>query len=49
MLLGISGASMLRNMLTGKGVRTAGCGYNNMDHMDKNFTNVEVIIFWLNV
>ena len=31
----MSGASMLGNMLTGKGVVRAGRGYN--DHMDKYF------------
>ena len=44
MLLGTLGASMLENMLTGKGfmaaekgIVKAGRGYNNMDHMDKIF------------
>ena len=43
-LLRTCGASMLGNMLTGKGfmnvrkgVVKAGRGYNNMNHMDKNF------------
>ena len=38
------GASMLRDMSTGKGIMRAvkgvlraGGGYKNMDHMDKNF------------
>ena len=44
MLLETIGASMLGNMVTGKGVVAAGKGvvkagrgYNNMDHKDKNF------------
>ena len=44
MLLTTLGASMLGNMLTGKGVRRAGKGvvrtgtrYNVMDHIDKHF------------
>ena len=35
MLLGTLGASMLGNMLTGKGVMSVGRGYDNMDNMDK--------------
>ena len=42
MLLGTLSASILGNMLTGKGIMRAqkrmmraGRGYNNMDHMDK--------------
>ena len=42
MLLGTLSASILGNMLTGKGITRArkrimraGRGYNNMDHMDK--------------
>ena len=44
MLLRTLGGSMLGNMLTGKGVVTAGKvavragrGYNNMNHMDRKF------------
>ena len=37
MLLGTLGASMLGNILTGKGVVRTGRGYNNMDHLDKSF------------
>ena len=37
MLLGTLDASVLGNMLTGKGVMKAGRRYNNIDHMDKNF------------
>ena len=37
MLLGISGASTLGNMLTGKVIMKAEKGYNNMDDMDKHF------------
>ena len=36
MLLETLGASMLGNMLTGKGVMRAGNRYNNMYHMDEN-------------
>ena len=37
MLLGTLGASMLVNMLTGKGVLRAGRGYDNIDCLDKTF------------
>ena len=37
MLLGTLGASMLGNMLTGKGFAREGREYDNMDHTDKNF------------
>ena len=37
MLLGTLGASMLGNMLTGKGFVREGREYNNMDHTDKKF------------
>ena len=37
MLLETLGASILGNMLTGKGVVGAARGYNNMDYMQKNF------------
>ena len=44
MLLGTLGVLMLGNMLSGNGVMRAekdvvraGGGYNNMNHMDKNF------------
>ena len=37
MILGTLGASILGNMLTGKGVLRAGRGYSNMDHIDKIF------------
>ena len=35
MSLGTLGASTLGNMLTVKGVMTAGKEHNNVDHMDK--------------
>ena len=35
MLLGTLGASILGNMLTGKGAMRVERKYNNMDHMDK--------------
>ena len=35
-LLETLGASMLGNMLNGKGAVRAGTGYNNMDHMHEN-------------
>ena len=37
MLLETLGASMLGNMLTGKGVMRVGRGYDNIYDMDKNF------------
>ena len=37
MLLETLGASMLGNMLTGKGVLRPGRTYDNMDHTDKKF------------
>ena len=37
MLLGTFSASMLGNMLTGKGFAREGREYDNMDHTDKKF------------
>ena len=37
MLSGKLGASLLRNVLTGKGAVRSGKGFNNMNHMNKTF------------
>ena len=37
MLLRTLRTSVIRNMLTGKGVMRAGIGCNKMDHLDKHF------------